>query len=927
VTLRTVPFELLARETLSRRRLQLVSHSCRLAAGVNGVNRRVSRRADVGPSSTQHPPISIWAILYSASRATLISGPKHRADWSPAESKLWWIPYTLARAVGRTKRTRTGRQTRAELAGLKVGTEELLAAVLENAAQPICVVDTEGWVRLANRAALAALGYDRSATGPMRLPPATGKTVASELAWFARRDGSTFPASYVSVPIEMAGGRLAIVTFADAEDRLHEERLRRENETILAAQRRIATLVAGGAPSAEVFAAIAEQVGDVIGLPLVVIWRYEPDGMGAVISAWGELQHPFQPGSRWALDGDAVCALLRRTGRPGRIDDFAEACGTIADAQRTAGMRACAGAPIIVGGEVWGAISVLSRDPAPLPAEIEYRLAGITELVATAISSSASREQLARLADEQAALRRVATLVARGVSPPDLFAAVAREVGLLLGVDATYLYRYDSGGTATGVASWTPAGLNIPVGTRVTLEGDSVVGIVSRTGRPARMDGYELAAGAAGEFVRGIGLGSSVGAPVVVDQRLWGVLIVSLKQDGRTLPPDTESRVAAFTELIATAISNTESRSEVARLAEEQAALRRVATLVARGVPEGELFNAVIEEVGRLFGSDLAEMIRYDADLTVIAVAAWPAAHDHPWSTKDVGPANLIAKARRPVRFDWSDVSGTTAALFRAVGIRSSIASPILVGGHPWGALVVHTRRAHPFPPDAESRLKNFTELVATAISNIEARAELGASRARIVEAADEERRRVVRDLHDGAQQRLVHTIVTLKLGLRALENGEADVRAVMTEALGHAQHATEELRELTRGILPAGLTHGGLRSAVNELASLMPVPVENRVSVGRFPATIEATAYFVVAEALTNVAKHSHARHATVTAGVDDHTLRVQIRDDGIGGARPEGTGLIGMADRLAAVGGEFRIESPAGGGTLIVADFPLPA
>ena len=712
----------------------------------------------------------------------------------------------------------------------------------------------------------------------------------------------------------------------DAEDSL------RERETILAAQRRIATIAARGAPSADVFAAIAEQVGDVLGLPLVLVWRYDSDGMGTVIGAWGELRHRFQPGSRWPLDGGAVCALLRRTGRPARVDDLADVDGTIADAQRHARLRSCAGAGIIIDGEVWGAISVFSTGSAPLPDQIQCRLAEITELVATTISNSASREELSRLANQEAALRRVATLVARGVPPRDVFAAVAREVGLLLGVDATYLARYDPDGTATGVATWSPAGDDIPVGRRVTLEGDSVVGIVSRTGRPARMDGYEHAAGTAAALVRELGLGSSVGAPIVVDQRLWGVMIVSSKQGDRTLPPDTESRVAAFTELVAMAISNTETHIEVARLAEEQAALRRVATLVARGVPEYELFGAVIEEVGRLFGADLAGMIRYDPDGRVIPVAAWAATGEHPpwpdpWPTEEVDPVTMIATTCRPVRIEWSDVPGTTAGLLRDAGIRSSVGSPILVEERRWGALAVHTRRPNPFPPDTESRLESFTELVATAISNIEARAELATSRARIVEAADQERRRVVRDLHDGVQQRLVHTSLTLELGRQALQNGEeVDVGGVFTEALDHARHATDELRELAHGILPGVLTNGGLGAAVNHLASRMPVPVENRVSVGRFPATIEATAYFVVAEALTNVAKHARARHVTVSACVEHGALRVQVRDDGIGGARPEGSGLLGLADRLGALGGQLRIESPAGGGTLIAADFPLP-
>ncbi|MCU1504379.1 MAG: hypothetical protein JWM12_3733, partial [Ilumatobacteraceae bacterium] len=229
------------------------------------------------------------------------------------------------------------------------------------------------------------------------------------------------------------------------------------------------------------------------------------------------------------------------------------------------------------------------------------------------------------------------------------------------------------------------------------------------------------------------------------------------------------------------------------------------------------------------------------------------------------------------------------------------------------------------FPPDTESRLENFTELVATAIANIQARADLAASRARIVAATHEERRRVVRDLHDGAQQRLVHTIITLKQARRALQNPEDDLPALLTEALDQAEQATSELRELVHGILPAVLTVGGLRAGVDALASRMPVPVENHVSVGRLPAATEATAYFVVAEALTNVAKHAHAGRATVAARVDDGTLRVRVCDDGVGGVQPDGSGLLGLADRLAALGGHLHIESLAAGGTLIAADFPL--
>ena len=193
--------------------------------------------------------------------------------------------------------------------------------------------------------------------------------------------------------------------------------------------------------------------------------------------------------------------------------------------------------------------------------------------------------------------------------------------------------------------------------------------------------------------------------------------------------------------------------------------------------------------------------------------------------------------------------------------------------------------------------------------------------------ATDQERRRVVRDLHDGAQQRLVHTIITLKLAQRAVHNQEQNVPALLSEALDHAEQATVELRELVHGILPTALTHGGLRAGVEALASRMPVPVEIDVSVGRLPAAVEATAYFVVAEALTNVAKHARAGHAIVTARIEDGTFAVQVRDDGVGGAHPEGSGLVGLADRLAVLDGRLRLESPVDRGTLVAADIPVAA
>ena len=284
-----------------------------------------------------------------------------------------------------------------------------------------------------------------------------------------------------------------------------------------------------------------------------------------------------------------------------------------------------------------------------------------------------------------------------------------------------------------------------------------------------------------------------------------------------------------------------------------------------------------------------------------------------------------VLRTGRPARVDFMSATTDVAASARERGIRSAVGVPIIVDGRVWGVVIANLCQPAPLPLDLEPRLEEFTALLATAISNAEARAEVAASRAREVAAAVDERRRVVRDLHDGAQQRLVHTVVTLKLALRALDKEQPDVKEIVAEALEHAETAHHELRELAHGIMPSVLARGGLRAAVNALASRVPVPVENGVEVGRLPAAIEATAYFVVAEALTNVAKHAGAEQATVSASLDDGKLTVEIRDDGIGGAQSDGSGLVGLADRVAALDGSLRVENPAGGGTLIVAGLPV--
>ena len=378
-----------------------------------------------------------------------------------------------------------------------------------------------------------------------------------------------------------------------------------------------------------------------------------------------------------------------------------------------------------------------------------------------------------------------------------------------------------------------------------------------------------------------------------------------------------------------------QAQNELRRLADEQAALRRVATLVAQAVPTSELFEAVTREVGLHCDADLARMERFEPDRTVTAVAAWSRSGEAQlavgmrFELEGASIATQVYATGRPARVDtFAGASGPIAQEAQALGIRSSVGCPIFVGGRLWGVIAASTRRGSPFPPNTESRIADFTELVATAVANAEAQAALVASRVRLLAAGDEARRGVVRDLHDGAQQRLVHTILTLKLARRAGEEGGESARTLIAEALEEAEHANADLRELAHGLLPSVLTRGGLNSGVEALVSRARVPVRVEVPEDRFSPEIEASAYFVVAEALTNLAKHSGAESADVRIWVDDGVLHVDVRDDGVGGARPgaDGSGLVGLQDRVAALGGRLRIESPPGSGTRLAATLPLP-
>jgi PAS domain S-box-containing protein len=698
-----------------------------------------------------------------------------------------------------------------------------------------------------------------------------------------------------------------------------------------ASLRRVATLVAQQASPTEVFAAVAEGVARILGVPAISMIRFESDRAATKIAGWGE--SPFPVGTRWTLDDPSVMASVMQTGRPARIDDYATVAGAHADRVRGAGIRSGIGAPIVVEGKSWGVLIAFSTDPEPISADAESRLARFTDLVATAISNTEARDDLRQLADEQAALRRVATLIAREATPTEVLTTVAKEVAHTLDVPLTALVRYEGDGTATQVGVWGEEN-PFPVGTSWPLDDHSVSGQVARTGRPARVDDYaEIPGNIASSLAREAGIHTAVGVPVLVDGRPWGVMM-ALSTAQKPLPAATENRLAAFTELVATAIANTQARDELRQLAEEQAALRRVATLVARGTDAHAVFDAVCAETGPLIGASSVNLARFSADGFNLTMAGWSLRNTHvPTGTRlPLGPETIngvIQRTKAPARVDsYEGAAGELAALIRERGIRSEVGAPVIVEGRVWGALIAGTDGDEPLPRGAEQRVASFAELVATAVANATSRTELIASRARIIAAGDEARRRLERDLHDGTQQRLVR----LAFDLQAVRATTVDRRKTHSE-LERLENETdtilEEVRELSRGLHPVLLSQGGLAPALSALARKSPIRVDLDANLDTRPSeSIETAAYYVVSEALTNAAKHSQASAITVTLTTVDDLLRATIEDDGIGGAEASaGSGLVGLIDRVEALGGRFALDSPPGHGTTISIELPLTA
>jgi signal transduction histidine kinase len=634
-----------------------------------------------------------------------------------------------------------------------------------------------------------------------------------------------------------------------------------------------------------------------------------------------------------------IATTVLRTGLPARINGERLASGPCSITIPGLDMRAVAAAPIVVGGHNWG-LTMAATSREDFPAGTESRMTDFMDLAAMAIANAKTERELLDLADTQAALRRLAMLVARGEPPEAVFAAVAREARRHFGGGIARMVRYEPDGTATLVANEGTTGPQVRTGERwENYPPAGLTASVLRTGRTAKVDDYRDIVG--GEpFVRE-GLRSAIAVPIYVNGRLWGMIAVGSAQT--LLPSDAEQRMAEFTDLVATAVATAQNwrsletnRDELARLLAEQAALRRVATLVARSIDPIEIFLAVAEEIRRLLNADSTGIARFEpggGSVVTVGEGAGDVPVNLPIGTRVKLPDYLapavVWRTGRCAQVDedaWRSRPDSFAVALRELGIRSMVASPVIVEGSLWGVVnALSTRGA--FPSGTADRMAEFTDLVAAAVGNAESRAELAASRTRIVAAADETRRRIERDLHDGTQQRLVSLGLTLRLTQSIVPVEMPEFAADIDRAVDELNGIVDDLREIARGIHPAILSEGGLKPALRTLARRAAIAIELDVAeVGRLPDPIEVAAYCVVSEALTNTTRHARASVVEVAAAASGGTLRVRVRDDGVGGADPErGSGLVGLKDRVEALGGTFATDSPLGGGTTVYCELPV--
>ena len=678
------------------------------------------------------------------------------------------------------------------------------------------------------------------------------------------------------------------------------------------ALRRVTRLITQHAELEAIFDTVVSEVARVLDASTWLL-RDDSDGRTTVLAAVGD--SAFPKGSRWPRE---ALSLLGQS----------------------------LTSPVAVDGRTWGVL--LARPQEPSRADADACVEDFAELVSVAVADASARATLRRLAGEQAALRHVATLVAEGSSPSDLFAAVVRAVAQAIDVDAISVERIDADRSTTVIASLDAP--MFPIGSRWPLDEPGLHASVIASGRPVRVDDVSVLGGRAGTAVRDSAIVSLVAAPIIVDGAVWGLMWVGGRR-AEPLAAAAETRLRDFAELAAVAVANAHSRHQLRRLADSEASLRRVATLAAEGATPGELLAAVAAEAARILGGAPVAVVRYEPGDSFQVVAA----HNDPvfevgrrWPVEESSLAAAVREARAPVRIDdFADRRGIVAEAVRAAGLASAIGAPIIVDGDVWGMVRVGLRQRREALPlftgwytsrmlsssvpgeEIESRLASFTQLVGTAISRAQAQAELIASRARIVEAGDEARRRIERDLHDGTQQRLVALALHLQRLRADAPVAEHATRDGLEQVERELKSVIEEVQELSRGVHPAQLAVGGLRPSLRALARRSPIPVDVRVDVPeRPPESVETALYYVVSEALANAIKHSRATSVSVMVVGDSRSVRATVADDGVGGAETgAGSGLTGLSDRVDALAGLFSVVSPRGGGTTISVDLPVAA
>ena len=552
--------------------------------------------------------------------------------------------------------------------------------------------------------------------------------------------------------------------------------------------------------------------------------------------------------------------------------------------------------------------------------EFEARIApaeGLEDETAVVVRDVTDERRAAR---EQASLRRIATLVASEWSEEELVSAIAEELGALFDADAANALRWD-GDTLHVVGEWRRDRPPAAGGSTYAYGGDTISVRVVEASAPARVDSIdELVTEFARERWRALGIDASIGAPVRAGGVLWGVVTASRSHGRHPFPEGTEQRLADFATLLAQAIENAESRRRMTHVYEEQSALRNIATLVAGGRPHPQVLEEVTAEVGRLFEAREVNVVRWEGVLDeVVLLRSWAAPPAEP-----AEPGELRREAPG---------SAIIAVLEEGLAARSvnddeaMVAAPLIINGVLRGALSAHRSGDEPFPAAAESRLRAFADLAAQSIGNDLIQNALRESRARIVQAGDDARRRLERNLHDGAQQRLVAVSLSLRHAATLFEKNVEGARELVASASAELTNAIQELRDLARGLHPAILSDQGLDAALRALVLRSPgdPTLENDIEV-RLDEHVESAVYYVAAEALTNAQKYARATSVRVWARIRNDAVVLEVVDDGPGGARvAPGSGLQGLTDRVEAIGGRLEVHSTSGVGTTIRAVIPL--